>query len=108
VRPKPIKERNKMSKLNEIRFSYAETMEKLIIPRLKWLGPDIASGGLGVKAYGPLPDEILDYLMEAATKADERLKQQVPEVDRVVVKKSDCLPVIKPITTKLRKIGGGE
>ena len=97
-----------MSKLNEIKFSYAETMEKLIVPRLKWLGPDIApeSGGFGVKANVPLPDEIRDYLLEAATKADERLKQQVPEVDRVVVKKSDCLPVIQPITTKLRKIGG--
>jgi hypothetical protein len=99
-----------MSKLNEIKFSYAETMEKLIIPRLKWLGQDIApeSGGFGVKANVPLPDEIRDYLLEAATKADERLKQQVPEVDRVVVQKSDCLPVIQPITTKLRKIGGGE
>ena len=97
-----------MSKLNEIRFSYAETMEKLIIPRLKWLGQDIApeSGGFGVKANVPLPDEIRDYLLEAANKADERLKQQVPEVDRVVVQKSDCLPVIQPITTKLRKIGG--
>ena len=97
-----------MSKLNEIKFSYAETMEKLIIPRLKWLGQDIAheSGGFGVKAFVPLPDEIRDYLLEAATKADERLKQQVPEVDRVTAKKSDLLPVIKPITTKLRKIGG--
>ena len=94
--------------MNEIKFSYAETMEKLIIPRLKWLGQDIApeSGGFGVKANVPLPDEIRDYLLEAATKADERLKQQVPEVDRVVVQKSDCLPVIQPITTKLRKIGG--
>ena len=49
-----------MSKLKEIKFSYAETMEKLIVPRLKWLGQDIASGGLGVKAYVPLPDEIKD------------------------------------------------
>jgi hypothetical protein len=99
-----------MSKLKKIRYSYAETMEKLITPRLKWLGQDITpeSGGLGVKSYGPLPEESRDYLMDAATKADERLKQQVPEVDRVVAKKSDWLPAIKPITTKLRKIGGAE
>ena len=93
--------------MNEIRYSYAETMEKLIIPRLKWLGQDNSEGEASLIQV-PLPDEIRDYLMEAATKADERLKQQVPDVDRVVAKKSDWLPVIKPITTKLRKIGGVE
>ena len=95
-----------MSKVKAIRYSYTESMEKLIIPRLKWLGQDISpeNGGFGVKAFVPLPDEIKAYLMEAARKADERLKQQVPEVDRVVAKKSNWLPVIKPITTKLRKI----
>ena len=100
-----------MSKLKEIRFSYTESMEKLIIPRLVWEQPDhedVNSEGEASLIQVPLPDEIRDYLMEAATKADERLKQQVPEVDRVVAKKSDWLPVIKPITTKLRKIGGGE
>jgi len=97
--------------MNEIKYSYTESMEKLIIPRLVWEQPDhedVNGEGEASLIQVPLPDEIRDYLMEAATKADERLKQQVPEVDRVVVKKSDCLPVIKPITTKLRKIGGAE
>tara|TARA_R110000824_G_scaffold12895_3_gene56265 strand:- start:270 stop:563 length:294 start_codon:yes stop_codon:yes gene_type:complete len=97
--------------MNEIRYSYTETMEQLVIPRLVWEKPDhedINSEGEASLIQVPLPDEIKDYLMEAATKADERLKQQVPEVDRVVAKKSDWLPVIKPITTKLRKIGGAE
>jgi hypothetical protein len=91
-----------MSKLNEIRFSYAETMEKLIVPRLKWLGPDIASGGLGVKAYGPLPDEIKDCLMEAATKADERLEEEVPGGTAVIVENE--WPDIAPIDTKLKRL----
>ena len=94
--------------MNEIKYSYAETMEKLITPRLKWLGQDITpeSGGLGVKSYGPLPDEIRDYLMEAATKADERLEEEVPGGTSVVVKNK--WPDIAPITTKLRKVGGAE
>ena len=93
-----------MSKLKEIRYSYAASMEKLIIPRLKWLGQDIApeNGGLGVKAYGPLPDEIRDYLMEAATKADERLEEEVPGGTAVVVENK--WPDIAPIDTKLKKI----
>jgi hypothetical protein len=94
--------------MNEIRYSYAETMEKLITPRLKWLGQDIApeNGGLGVKSYGPLPDEIRDYLMEAATKADERLEGQVPGGTSVVVENK--WPDIAPIDTKLKRIGGAE
>ena len=90
--------------MNEIKYSYAETMEKLIIPRLKWLGQDIApeNGGLGVKAYGPLPDKIRNYLMEAARKADERLEQQVPGGTSVIVENE--WPDIAPIDTKLKKI----
>jgi hypothetical protein len=97
-----------MSKLKEIRYSYAETMEKLIIPRLKWLGQDITpeNGGLGVKAYVPIPDKISSYLMEAATKADERLEEEVPGGTSVVVKNK--WPDIAPIATKLKKIGGAE
>ena len=93
-----------MSDIKAIRFCYAETMEKLIIPRLKWLGPDIApdNGGFGVKAYGPLPDKIRDYLMEAATKADERLEEEVPGGTAVVVENK--WPDIAPIETKLKKI----
>lgn len=99
--------------MNEIRYSYAETMEKLIIPRLKWVGQDIApeNGGFGVKANVPLPDEIRDYLMEAATKADERLEEEVPGGTSVVVKNPSGnveWPSVAPITTKLRKIGGAE
>jgi len=86
-----------------IKYSYAASMEQLIIPRLLWEQPDYNKAKV---LHVRLPDEIRDYLMEAATKADERLKQLVPEVDRVVAKKSDVLPGIKPITTKLRKIGG--
>ena len=93
-----------MSKLKEIRYSYAATMEKLIIPRLKWLGQDIApeNGGFGVKAFVPLPDKIRDYLMEAAAKADERLEEEVPGGTAVVVENK--WPDIAPIETKLKKI----
>tara|TARA_R110002020_G_scaffold189481_4_gene388684 strand:- start:5609 stop:5911 length:303 start_codon:yes stop_codon:yes gene_type:complete len=98
-----------MSKLKEIKYSYAEVMEKLIVPRLVWEKPNHDSensDGEATLVQVPLPDEIKDYLMEAATKADERLREQVPEVDNVTAKASDVLPIIKPITTKLRKIGG--
>jgi hypothetical protein len=93
-----------MSKLKEIRYSYTESMEKLIIPRLKWLGQDIApeSGGFGVKAFVPLPDEIRDYLMEAATKADERREEEVPGGTSVVVENK--WPDIAPIGTNLKRI----
>ena len=93
-----------MSDIKAIRYSYAATMEKLIIPRLKWLGQDIApeNGGFGVKAFVPLPDEIRDYLMEAATKADERLEEEVPGGTAVVVENK--WPDIAPIETKLKKI----
>ena len=93
-----------MSKLKEIRYSYAASMEKLIIPRLKWLGQDIApeNGGFGVKAFVPLPDEIRNYLMEAARKADERLEAEVPGGTSVVVENK--WPDIAPIETKLKKI----
>ena len=97
-----------MSKLKEIKYSYAEVMEKLIVPRLVWEKPNHDSADAIHQGQVPLPDEIRDYLMEAATKADERLREQVPEVDHVTAKASDVLPVIKPITTKLRKIGGAE
>ena len=88
-----------MSKLKEIRFSYTESMEKLIIPRLVWEQPDHEKGGV---VYAELPAEIRDYLMEAATKADERLEEEVPGGTSVVVKNK--WPDIAPIGTKLKKL----
>ena len=102
--PQPTRvtnERNKMSKLKEIRFSYAESMEKLIIPRLVWEQPDIDHEKGGV-VYAELPDEIRNYLMEAATKADERREEEVPGGTSVVVENK--WPDIAPITTTLDKI----
>jgi len=95
-----------MSKLKEIKFSYTETMEKLIIPRLVWEQPDHEKGGV---VHVELPDEIRDYLMEAATKADERLEEEVPGGTSVVVKNPSGnveWPSVAPITTKLKSIGG--
>jgi len=93
-----------MSKVKAIRYSYTESMEKLIIPRLKWLGQDISpeNGGFGVKAFVPLPDEIKAYLMEAARKADERLEQEVPGGTSVMV--NNKWPEISITSVKLRKI----
>ena len=88
-----------MSKLKEIKFSYAASMEKLIIPRLVWEQPDHEKGGV---VHVELPDEIRNYLMEAATKADERLEEEVPGGTSVVVKNK--WPEIAPIGTKLKKI----
>jgi hypothetical protein len=88
-----------MSKLKEIKFSYAASMEKLIIPRLVWEQPDHEKGGV---VHVELPDEIRDYLMEAATKADERIEEEVPGGTSVVVKNK--WPEIAPIGTKLRKL----
>jgi len=90
-----------MSKLKEIKFSYTASMEKLIIPRLVWEQPDIdhEKGGL---IHVELPDEIRDYLMEAAAKADERIEEEVPGKTSVVVKNK--WPDISPIGTKLRKL----
>jgi hypothetical protein len=89
----------KMSKLKEIRYSYAESMEKLIIPRLVWEQPDHEKGGV---VYAELPDEIRDYLMEAATKADKRLEGEAPGGTSVVVENK--WPDIAPIGTKLKKL----
>ena len=88
-----------MSKLKEIKFSYAASMEKLIIPRWGWEQPDHAMCGV---VHVPLPDEIRNYLMEAATKADERLEEEVPGGTSVVVKNK--WPEIAPIRTKLKKL----
>jgi len=88
-----------MSKLKEIKFSYAASMEKLIIPRLVWEQPDHEKGGV---VHVELPDEIRDYLMEAATKADERIEEEVPGGTSVVVKNK--WPEIAPIGTKLKKL----
>jgi hypothetical protein len=88
-----------MSKLKEIRFSYAESMEKLIIPRLVWEQPDHEKGGV---VYAELPDEIRDYLMEAATKADEWVEGEAPGGTSVVVENK--WPDIAPIGTKLKRI----
>jgi len=88
-----------MSKLKEIKFSYTASMEKLIIPRLVWEQPDHEKGGV---VHVELPDEIRDYLMEAATKADERIEEEVPGGTSVMVKNK--WPEIAPIGTKLRKL----
>ena len=92
-----------MSKIKAIRYSYTESMEKLIIPRLVWEQPDHEKGGI---VHVELPDEIRDYLMEAATKADERLEQQVPQSTSVMVENK--WPDIAPIGTKLKKINPGD
>ena len=78
-------------------------MEKLIIPRLVWEQPDHEKGGV---VYTELPDEIRNYLMEAARKADERLEEEVPGGTSVVVENK--WPDIAPIGTKLKRIGGEE
>ena len=98
-----------MSKLKEIKFSYTASMEKLIIPRLKWLGPALDGWADLPNENHPreLPDEIRNYLMEAATKADERLEEEVPGGTSVLVENE--WPDIAPIDTKLKKINpGGE
>ena len=94
-----------MSKLKEIKFSYAESMEKLIIPRLVWEQPDhedVNGEGEASLIQVPLPDEIRNYLMEAARKADERLEQEVPGGTSLVVENK--WPDIAPIGTKLKRI----
>ena len=94
-----------MSKLKEIRYSYTESMEKLIIPRLVWEQPDhedVNGEGEASLIQVPLPDEIRDYLMEAATKADERREVEVPGGTSVVVENK--WPDISPIGTKLKRI----
>ena len=88
-----------MSEIKAIRFSYTESMEKLIIPRLVWEQPDHEKGGI---VHVELPDEIRDYLMEAARKADERLEEEVPGGPSVLVENE--WPDIAPIDTKLKKI----
>ena len=88
-----------MSEIKAIRFSYTESMEKLIIPRLVWEQPDHEKGGI---VHVELPDEIRDYLMEAARKADERLEEEVPGGTSVLVENE--WPDIAPIDTKLKKI----
>ena len=90
-----------MSEIKAIRFSYTESMEKLIIPRLVWEQPDIDHEKGGV-VYAELPDEIRNYLMEAARKADERLEEEVPGGTSVLVENE--WPDIAPIDTKLKKI----
>ena len=92
-----------MSKLKEIEYSFTASMEKLIIPRLVWEQPDHEKGGV---VYAELPDEIRNYLMEAARKADERLEGEVPGGTSVVVENK--WPDIAPIGTKLKRIGGAE
>ena len=85
-----------MSELKAIRYSYTESVKCLVIPRLLW----------GKTGKG-LPVEIKDYLLEMATKADERLEQQVPGGTSVIVENE--WPDIAPIDTKLKKINpGGE
>ena len=80
-----------MSELKAIRYSYTESVKCLVIPRLLW----------GKTGKG-LPVEIKDYLLEMATKADERLEQQVPGGTSVIVENE--WPDIAPIDTKLKKI----
>ena len=95
-----------MSKLKAIRYSYTESMEKLIIPRLLWELPDDHPHP-ECQAQVRLPDEIKAYLMEATRKADERLEQEVPGGTSLVVENE--WPDIAPIDTKLKKINpGGE
>ena len=94
-----------MSDIKAIRYSYAASMEKLIIPRLLWEQPDhedVNSEGEANLIQVPLPDEIRNYLMEAARKADERLEEEVPGGTSVMVKNK--WPEIAPITTTLDKI----
>ena len=88
-----------MSKLKAIEYSFTASMEKLIIPRLVWEQPDHEKGGV---VYAELPDEIRNYLMEAARKADERLEEEVPGGTSVVVENK--WPDIAPIGTNLKKL----
>jgi len=91
--------------MNEIKYSYTESMEHLIIPRLVWEQPDhedVNGEGEASLIQVPLPDEIRDYLMEAATKADERLEEEVPGGTSLVVENK--WPDIAPIGTKLKRI----
>jgi len=92
-----------MSELKEIKYSYTESMEHLILPRLLWEGAPLPNENYPTQ----LPDEIKAYLMEAARKADERLEQEVPGGTSVLVENK--WPDIAPIDTKLKKINpGGE
>ena len=94
-----------MSEIKAIRYSYKESMEKLIIPRLVWEQPnhdDVNAEGEASLVEVPLPDEIRDYLMEAATKADERLEQQVPQSTSVMVENK--WPDLTPINTELKML----
>jgi hypothetical protein len=88
-----------MSDIKAIRYSFTASMEKLIIPRLVWEQPDHEKGGV---VHVELPDEIRDYLMEAAAKADERLEAEVPGGTSVMVKNK--WPEIAPIGTKLKRL----
>jgi len=94
-----------MSEIKAIRYSYKESMEKLIIPRLVWEQPnhdDVNAEGEASLVEVPLPDEIRDYLMEAATKADERLEAEVPGGTSVMVENK--WPELKPIKTELKRL----
>jgi len=88
-----------MSDIKAIRYSFTASMEKLIIPRLVWEQPDHEKGGV---VYAELPDEIRNYLMETARKADERLEEEVPGGTSVVVENK--WPDIAPIGTNLKKL----
>jgi len=85
-------------KIKEIKYSYIESMEHLIIPRLLWEGAPLPNENYPTQ----LPDEIRNYLMEAARKADERLEQEVPGGTSLVVENK--WPDIAPIGTKLKRI----